>query len=131
MAERPEEVLSLDVPCDRRAPAVVRSALDRIEGLGWALGDAMLVASELVTNAVLHSGCTAAEPLKVRAILGGERLVISVQDPGLSGESAQPRPTNDLNPHGWGLRIVEQLASRWGSERTGGYRVWAELPVPS
>jgi hypothetical protein len=27
------------------------------------------------------------------------------------------------------LRIVEQLAQRWGSERPDGYRVWAELAV--
>jgi anti-sigma regulatory factor (Ser/Thr protein kinase) len=131
MSEQAAEVLSLNIPCNRRAPGLVRAALDETEGLGWVLGDAMLVASELVTNAVLHSGCSAAELLEVKAVLASERLVISVQDPGRSGKAAEPMPADDLRPNGWGLRIVEQLASRWGSERRGGYRVWAELPLPS
>jgi len=127
----PTVVLSLDVPCDRAAPGVVRAALGRIDGLGCTLGDALLVASELVTNAVVHSGGSPADLLKVTVTLGREDLLISVRDPGRSGRSARTRPRDDSRPHGWGLRIVEQLASRWGSERQQGYRVWAELPLPS
>lgn len=89
----------------------------------------MLVASELVTNAVLHSGCASDHRLKVRATLQRDRLLISVHDPGISGASVQPRRPEHSALGGWGLQIAEQLAERWGSERPDGYRVWAELAV--
>jgi anti-sigma regulatory factor (Ser/Thr protein kinase) len=127
MVERPLELLSLDIPCDRNAPAFVRGALAEFDDGELSLADGMLVASELVTNAVLHSGCTADDVVRVRASLRRDRLVISVHDPGISGESAQPRRSEHRELGGWGLRVVEQLAQRWGSERPDGYRVWAEL----
>jgi anti-sigma regulatory factor (Ser/Thr protein kinase) len=127
-SHEPWELLVLDVPCDRNAPAVVRKALAEIDG-GWPVEEGILVASELVANAVLHSGCTTDHNLKVRATVQHERLVISVHDPGQSGQSANPRDTDISEPGGWGLQIVEQLCHRWGSERPDGYLVWAELPV--
>jgi anti-sigma regulatory factor (Ser/Thr protein kinase) len=129
MAERPLELVSLDIPCDRHAPALVRGALAEFEDDDLSLADGMLVASELVTNAVLHSGCTADHMVSVRARLRRDRLLISVHDPGISGESAEPRRSERPELGGLGLRVVEQLAQRWGSERPDGYRVWAELAV--
>jgi serine/threonine-protein kinase RsbW len=117
------------VPCDPRAPAAVRHALDCREDIGWVLGDAMLVASELVTNAVLHSGCSDNETIEVRVEVRPERLRISVRDPGRSGRNAEVRSGQLVG--GWGLRVVEQLADRWGSERAEGYQVWAEVGMVS
>ena len=122
------EVLALEVPCDRDAPGRVRQALMDLESLGWVLGDVMLVASELVTNAVLHSGCLDQHRLKVRAGLGDRHIRISVTDPGLSGQEAEI-PAFRGTPGGWGLRLVDQLAAEWGTERDDGYRVWAEMSL--
>lgn len=122
------EVLALEVPCDRDAPGRVRQALMDLESLGWVLGDVMLVASELVTNAVLHSGCLDHHQLKVRAGLGDRQIRISVTDPGLSGDDAEI-PELRGSAGGWGLRIVDQLAAEWGAERDDGYRVWAEMSL--
>lgn len=122
------EVLSLDVPCDRDAPGTVRQALLDLESLGWMLGDVMLVASELVTNAVLHSGCLDEHVLRVRACLNDSHIKISVWDPGLSGGNAQV-VGDDGDAGGWGLMIVEQLAANWGAQRSDGYQVWAEMPL--
>ena len=116
-----ERILALDVPCDREAPARVRAALARVNGVEPVLADVTLVASELVTDAVLHSGGSAAETLRVTAVLGQDGLLLSVYDPESPG--SQPRAAETRQPRGWGLRIVEQLASRWGSEREGRYRV--------
>jgi len=116
----------LHIRCDRHAPAVVRTSLQRVGGLGWPLGDAMLVSSELVTNAVRHSGARPDKLIEVRVWVEGERLRISVRDPGERGEVIL---RSDEEPGGMGLRIVEELALRWGAERDGGHRVWAELPV--
>jgi serine/threonine-protein kinase RsbW len=127
MFHRSSDLLTLNVPCDPGAPAVVRQALADADEFGWLLGDAMLIASELVTNAVLHSGCSAHQTVSVRASLRGDRLLIAVHDPGVSGQVAEPRRSQGSALGGWGLRIVEQLAERWGYERPDGYRVWAEL----
>jgi anti-sigma regulatory factor (Ser/Thr protein kinase) len=123
-----EATLELDLPCDEHAPATVRQALSDIPDAPWAIGDAMLVASELVTNAVLHSGCENNHDIKVSVGIREERLVIAVVDPGLSGVDARVRENPTFG--GFGLRIVDQLAANWGSDRTHGYRVWAEVTLP-
>jgi anti-sigma regulatory factor (Ser/Thr protein kinase) len=118
------------VRCDASAPSAVRQAMTRLSDLGWPLGDAMLVASELVTNAVRHSRCTEEEFLDVRISSDG-RLRISVLDPGGSGRNAEivDRP---IELGGLGLKVVDQLASTWGTERRDdGYMVWAELELSS
>jgi anti-sigma regulatory factor (Ser/Thr protein kinase) len=120
-------LLELDLPCDERAPATVRQALSDVPDAPWAIGDAMLVASELVTNAVLHSGCQDAHEIKVSVGIREQSLVIAVVDPGLSGGDAQVRENPNFG--GFGLQIVDQLADKWGSERTHGYRVWAEVAL--
>jgi anti-sigma regulatory factor (Ser/Thr protein kinase) len=92
------------------------------------IGDAMLVASELVTNAVLHSGCHSDDVVSVELRLRPDVVRCSVSDPHRSGKVAEPAPEDQLHG-GFGLRVVEQLAARWGTERErdGRYRVWAEL----
>ena len=117
------------VPCDELAPTAVRREMRNVPGLGEARADAMLVASELVTNAVVHSLCTEDELLGVRVTRNG-LLRISVLDPGASGRSAEiaDRP---IELGGVGLKVVERLAVTWGTERRNdGYRVWAELKLP-
>jgi anti-sigma regulatory factor (Ser/Thr protein kinase) len=125
-----ETLMALTVPCAPTASAAVREQLSRLDGLGWVLGDVMLVASELVNNAVVHSGGLPHHDLQVCACRHAEHLTISVRDPGLSGGSAGRMPPSAEKAGGWGLRIVEQLCERWGEERRDGYRVWAEINVP-
>jgi anti-sigma regulatory factor (Ser/Thr protein kinase) len=122
-------LMALTLPCAPQASAAVREELSRLDGLGWILGDVMLVASELVNNAIVHSGGTPHHDLRVCASRRAERLIISVRDPGLSGSPAAPAPATDGHVGGWGLRIVETLCERWGEERGDGYRVWAEIKV--
>jgi anti-sigma regulatory factor (Ser/Thr protein kinase) len=127
MDERDSQVLSLRLPCDENAPGAVRDALDESANSDWTLGDAMLIASELVTNAVLHSGCSGADLIQVDVRRQPERLLIKVRDPGLSGEKVRTRDGGADG--GWGLVIVDELAQRWGTERADGYCVWAEVAL--
>jgi anti-sigma regulatory factor (Ser/Thr protein kinase) len=129
MANGERDVLTLDLRCDVAAPSPAREALSQIDGIGWALGDAMQVASELVTNALRHSGCRETEYINVRVRRARGGLRISVSDPGGSGKSAKVARPVDLGAGGLGLWLVEQIARSWGTERNDGYRVWAELPV--
>lgn len=125
----PDELLSLDLPCDEEAPAAVRAALSEQDRLGWIMGDAIFVASELVTNAVLHSGAGAGHILHVTATLDGACVRICVDDPLVPGQSVTPLQITEVSDAGIGMLVVDQLASRWGAERDGGYRVWAELAL--
>jgi anti-sigma regulatory factor (Ser/Thr protein kinase) len=123
------DLLHMRVPCDELAPAAVREKMRNLRELNGALDDATLVASELVTNAVRHSLCAEDEFVTVR-VTRDRRFRIAVLDPGASGQSAEiaDRPA-ELG--GLGLKVVEQLAATWGTERRDdGYRVWAELELP-
>lgn len=123
------EVARISVACDSFAPVQVRRRLEAIPHLGWVLGDAMLVATELVTNAVRHSMCSEGDVLIVSVHQDAEHVRICVRDPGTSGGTARIVEENDWFG-GLGLRIVEQLATHWGSNREAeGYEVWAQLPL--
>jgi anti-anti-sigma factor len=90
---------------------------------------AVLVASELVTNAVVHSK----GPVRLRLELHKERLHLAVYDPSprLLALAVDP---GDLEAEGGrGLLIVDQLASSWGVHPSpgGGKAIWCVLERPS
>ncbi|HET6549665.1 MAG TPA: SpoIIE family protein phosphatase, partial [Solirubrobacter sp.] len=96
---------------------------------GWGLGgelreDALLVAGELVTNAVLHGR----PPIELRLRRGARHLLIEVDD----GAAAIPRK---LRPspreyHGRGLQLTAAVAERWGARPLReGKSVWCQLPL--
>lgn len=123
------DLIRLPVPCSAEAPLLVREALDQAPRIDSIREDARLIASELVTNAVLHSGCEAGHVIEVVAELQPDRLVISVDDPCIRGKNAEIREGADPTHGGFGLRLVQQIAKRWGWERPNGHRVWAELAL--
>jgi len=95
-------------------------ASDRIGDPALAQTVALLV-SELVTNAVRH----AATAVEVHAVYDG-RVRVEVTDDGLGWPRvvhARPDASG-----GRGLRIVDELATRWGADRLErGKRVWFEV----
>lgn len=118
----------LKLRCDPDAPAAARDAVRSLVGPRPNVSDAMLVASELVSNAVRHSGATEEELLTVTLRVDQGHMSITVVDPGRSGIVARAR--EKAGPSGgFGLRLVNELAERWGASRADGHRVWAELPV--
>jgi len=131
METLPEPIFSLDLPCDPGAPGTVRAALAEMDRLGGVISDVLLVASELVTNVVVHSGCRHEHEheLAVRAYVNGDRMTISVHDPDPSEQAAHQRVAEADGAGGWGLQIVDRLAARWGAHRDHGYQVWAELAL--
>lgn len=127
MATSTNEVFHLVLPCDREAPARVRAELEKVDVIASVRDDARLVASEIVSNAVLHSGCTAEHELDVHGWLSEEFFEISVHDPALTKEAPVVRDNPDIG--GLGLRIVERLAAAWGVARPDGRVVWAQLSL--
>jgi hypothetical protein len=129
MAEQASEILHLALRCDTQAPRRAREAIDDIRGIGPVREDARLVTTELVSNAVRHSGCGPDDMLRLSARLSRDRLEVSVHDPGHSDRTARLRPQNDPLLGGLGLLLVEQIARRWGADRPDGQLVWAELDI--
>jgi anti-sigma regulatory factor (Ser/Thr protein kinase) len=89
--------------------------------------DVLLLVSELVSNAVRHAGAGPGRPLRVELRRESQRVSVAVADEG-PGFAPRPKPSRADSSGGWGLYIVDQIADRWGIERTpSGNRVWFEI----
>lgn len=110
----------------RDARAFVRRRLGA-RGIAAAIVDsAVLIVSELVTNAAQHGGDGVESEALIKLAAVDTRLRIEVHD-------ASPRlpalcTASDDDEHGRGLAVVDALAGRWGWEPTAdGKFVWCEL----
>lgn len=93
-----------------------------------AIDDVMLVVSELVGNAVLHTVAADGRQLRVSWDLEADAVVVRVFDG--TAELSLGQPAAPDAPSGRGLTIVAALARNWGvqcDER--GKQVWARVPV--
>jgi anti-sigma regulatory factor (Ser/Thr protein kinase) len=98
--------------------------------LAAAIGDAALVLSELLSNAIRHARPLPGALVQVSWALSDGSLTVSVRDGGgpTRPHAVQPTPSA---LGGRGLAIVECLARTWGvQDTTGGVTVWAILPAP-
>ena len=114
-----------------RAPARARRyLLSQLDGDTSALraAEAALIASELVTNSVVHANVGTDDLLMLEVTALGDHLRIAVIDPGSELEPRIRRGDPEM-PGGFGLCLVERLSSAWGVERgpSGNTRVWCEL----
>jgi anti-sigma regulatory factor (Ser/Thr protein kinase) len=118
--------LDLHLPATPKIASLVRRALSYLELPHDQLEVAQLLASELVTNSIRHSGLNPTDEVRIRAAHNGERLRVDVYDRSkaelhpLAG-SIRPAPGAQS---GWGLYLVDRLAARWG---TSPGRYWFEL----
>lgn len=116
-----------------RSVATARAFVrDTLHGWGHAeiVDDAVVLTSELVTNAIVHAG-TAADVLCLRT---DDSVRIEVADRYPEREiplqgSHVLAPLDSEN--GRGLQLCSALASRWGVEYTATYKqVWFQLDLP-
>lgn len=111
---------TLDAPAHARrfiSETLMSWGLDRLRD------NATLVASELVTNAVLH----AAPPLVVSLVRGAESVRIEVRD--ANARLPALRRATNRSSHGRGLPLIAAVSKHWAAEAlpTGGKVVWAEV----
>jgi anti-sigma regulatory factor (Ser/Thr protein kinase) len=98
--------------------------------LGPAVGDAALVVSELLSNAIRHAAPLPGSQVRLTWTLSDGTLRVAVSDAGAESLPRVTRPTLSA-PGGRGLGIVESLSSRWGVHRDDGETtVWAVLAAP-
>ena len=85
---------------------------------------ALLLTSELVTNAILH----ARTPVQLGVLVDGDRALVCVADRLPESPALSPRAHSHDRPGGRGLALVEDLADTWGTTTyTGGKTVWFVL----
>jgi anti-sigma regulatory factor (Ser/Thr protein kinase) len=116
-------------PCEPASAEKARRLVSAALSL-WGAGDAVvlgeLIASELATNAITHSGCrlfrikvSRPQPTIIRILVSDTSRVEPVL-----------RTATPESESGRGLRLVADLSAQWGCDRTNwGKRVWAEMKV--
>ena len=104
--------------------------LTRARLAGWAVCEdtcdtAVLVVSELVTNAIVH---TAGEHVVCELHDEDGVVRIAVRDEGCAPGEPRPALQRPEEEHGRGLLLVAAVCRAWGARKAGpGLLVWAEL----
>jgi anti-sigma regulatory factor (Ser/Thr protein kinase) len=111
----------------REARSFVRRALEA-RGCTIRLNDAVLMVSEIVTNAVTYGHGA----IEVSAGTQGGRVHVAVTNTSASDGMPHLMDPADHDFGGRGLLIVDQLADAWGASRDRGRTtVWFELARPT
>ncbi len=123
------ERLEFELPVGPSAPSQARRAVSGIATLPERTrADALLLVSELVTNAVIHAELSAADTVRLTLLRDGDRLVIEVDDRGAPSDRRRGIAAGEARPDtpgaGLGLKIVDRLAEHW---QVKGSRVSATL----
>jgi len=117
------------LPANTAAARTAREAVVFVaEGIPQQeLETARLLVTELVTNSVRHApnGRRATVDLTVSV----ERNLLHIEVADRSPTPARPKPPS--HEGGYGLALVDAMASRWGAEQRSGRNVtWFELDLP-
>ena len=125
MAENPRlEVERAFEPDGPSARAARHFVADTLAACRLDPAEAVLLASELVTNVVMH----ARTEFVVTVAVDGDVVHLSVQD---RNSRLPVRPTTPVDAtSGRGLAMVDALARTWGVDtHEDGKTVWCEVPV--
>ncbi|MBT2368915.1 ATP-binding protein [Streptomyces sp. ISL-10] len=134
-AELPEDVTYVfPLPHAPRAASVVRRRV-RAVLTAWHLStdvaeDVLLLASELLTNAIIHALPPATLRMSQVLVDGLKAVHIEVTDAGPAAPADPPASGLDPDEHGRGIGIVMALSARHGvQERADGTSWWADVVV--
>jgi anti-sigma regulatory factor (Ser/Thr protein kinase) len=114
----------LRAPSDARR--AVRETLDETVS-PRTIDDVELLVSELVTNSVRHGGGDALTELAMDTDVRDDCVLVRVFDDGEGFEAAPPMKLDLESAGGYGLVLLDRLATDWGVERAERFCVWFEL----
>ena len=125
MSERTRLALTPSAETGSHARRALRQLLDSARVDRDTTDTAVLLATELVTNAVEHGRGSA----YLDAAVQDRAIRLEVSD----SSTVVPQPNtavSELDERGRGLLLIEALASRWGVlPRSDGKTVWCELDI--
>jgi signal transduction histidine kinase len=112
---------TIELPGVRASVPTARRHVRKV--LGDGAGDAELVVSELVTNAMAHSDSGKGGTIILKLAVGAERVRVEVTDAGSA--TSRPRLARHAleDENGRGLEIVRAVSLAWGATGT---TVWCE-----
>ena len=119
----------VDLPPTPEAPRLARQSVQDEAGAQLDHPEREMVevlTTELVSNAVVHSGMDDGDNVILHFAVAPERIRVEVCDHG-AGFSADQVGRPRSEPGGYGLLMVDRGASRWGASRDDGNCVWFEL----
>ena len=112
--------LSVELPRTAEAPYLARRALADMEGVApELLPDLRLLVSELITNSVKYGG---EGPVRLEVTADGGKVRAEIIDQG-AGFTPKRRDGDLDKVGGWGLHLVDELTSEWGTYE-GSTHVW-------
>jgi two-component sensor histidine kinase len=112
--------LAVTLPSSPESPGRLRRALHR-QGIDSDLEHTVsLLATEVVANSIRHA--PGSPEIRVAATLERDFARVEVLD---AGPGFDPDVRHQTG--GYGLRLVDKLATRWGVERGAGTLVWFEV----
>ncbi|WP_338673063.1 ATP-binding protein [Streptomyces sp. SCSIO 30461] len=120
----------VELPSLPESAAIARRLTQHVLLRQWALSpgiaeDVILLVSELVGNAVQHTGARA---FGLRLLRRPGRIRVEVRDP--SRGLPCLLPVRDLDTSGRGLTLVDKLSTRWGVDLLPrGKTTWFEMRV--
>ncbi|GAA1745105.1 ATP-binding protein [Aeromicrobium alkaliterrae] len=119
-------------PFARSTPGIARTKLagflteNRVASA--QIDDALIVLSEMLTNAVSHGKPSDDGKIEVSWTIAKDLLEISVRDSGLDSK-LQPIDFDSDSLSGRGLSIISEIADRWWVDLADGTRVNAALRI--
>ena len=117
------------LPAQDRSPGAARRVVQQAlvdAGLEVMLDDALLLVTELVTNAVVHAGTD----VELHVDIGAGRARIEVVDHGAGALPALRIDPDEAREGGRGIFLLDALAQEWGTRHfAGGKSVWFVLGV--
>ena len=125
------------MPPDLSALADVRRSFDALGLPRNVRDDAQLLVTELLSNSIRHAALRADERIRIWAGWSGRRLKVIVRDHDhgpLGRQGRDVKVAGSIRPapgaeSGWGLFIIDQLATRWGTIHDGAPGYWFELDL--
>jgi anti-sigma regulatory factor (Ser/Thr protein kinase) len=93
------------------------------------LDDLQLLVSEVVTNALRHAAARPGDSIHMRVSTSAREVRVEVCDPGRGTTEPRPRRQPGPGPGGYGLWMVDRMASHWGVRRNHRTCVWFTLKV--
>jgi hypothetical protein len=115
-------------PISLGAPRAARRAVDSLP-LGIdreRVGELRLLISEVVTNAVIHSGGNDQGWIDMRVEVTAEKMRVEIRD---GGRGFVPHfKRNPRSNGGLGTVLLEGLSSAWGTLSAPEFGVWFEFP---